>query len=100
MVNVGLLVTLNAKPGKEQELADFLAGALPLAQEEAGTTAWFANRIDASTYGIYDVFPGAQERQAHLDGPIAAALMAKADDLLSSPPDIKPIEALAAKLPG
>lgn len=99
MVTVGLLVTLSAKPGKEQALADFLAGALPLAEQEAGTTTWFAFQIDASTFGVFDAFPGAGERQAHLDGPIAAALMANADELLSTPPDIKPIDVLAAKLP-
>jgi quinol monooxygenase YgiN len=98
MVTVGLLATLSVKPGKEAELADFLAGALPLAENEPATTAWFAIKIDDSTYGIFDVFPGADGRQAHLDGPIAAALMAKADDLLSSPPEIKPVDVLAAKL--
>lgn len=98
MVTVGLLATLSAKPGREEELAKFLAGALPLAEAEPETSAWFAIKIDASTYGIFDVFPGADGRQAHLDGPIAAALMAKADELLSSPPDIKPIDVLAAKL--
>ncbi len=99
MVTKGLQVTLKAKPGKEQELSDFLAGALPLANAEAETTAWFAIKVDASTYGIVDFFPGTQGRQAHLDGPIAAALMSKAGELLSSPPDIKPIDVLAAKLP-
>jgi quinol monooxygenase YgiN len=98
MVTVGLLATLSAKPGKEEELASFLAGALPLAEAEPDTTAWFAIKMDDSTYGIFDVFPGADGRQAHLDGPIAAALMAKADELLSSPPQIKPIDVLAAKL--
>jgi quinol monooxygenase YgiN len=98
MVTVGLLVTLEAKPGKEDELASFLAGALPLAQAEPETTAWFAIKIDASTLGIVDVFPDAGG-QAHLDGPIAAALMQRADELLASPPDIKPIDVLAAKLP-
>ncbi len=98
MVTVGLLATLTAKPGKESELAEFLASALPLAEAEAQTTAWFAIRIDDSTFGIFDVFPGAAGRQAHLDGPIAAALMGKADELLASPPDIKPIDILAAKL--
>jgi quinol monooxygenase YgiN len=98
MVTVGLLATLNAKPGKEDDLASFLVSALPLAQAEDDTIAWFAIKIDNTTYGIFDVFPGPEGRQAHLDGPIAAALMAKADDLLSSPPDIKPIDVLAAKL--
>jgi len=99
MVRVGLLATLRAKDGKEDELASFLAGALPLAEDEPATTAWFATKLDDSTYGIFDVFPDDAGRQAHLDGPIAAALMAKADELLSEPPEIKPIEVLAAKLP-
>ncbi len=99
MVTVGLLATLNAKPGKEQELAEFLASALPLAENEPDTTAWFAIKLDEATYGIFDAFPADDGRQAHLNGPIAAALMEKADDLLASPPDIKPIDVLAAKLP-
>lgn len=99
MVRVGLLVTLKAKLGKEEELGAFLTGALPLAQNEPATTAWFAIKMDATTYGIFDVFPDDTGRKAHLDGPIAAALLAKADELLSSPPDIAPIDVLAAKLP-
>ncbi len=99
MVTKGLQVTLKAKPGKEKALSDFLAGALPLANAEAETTAWFAIKIDDSTYGIVDFFPDDHGRQAHLDGPIAAALMSKVGELLSSPPDIKPIDVLAAKLP-
>lgn len=98
MVTVGLLVTLVAKPGKQEEVADFLASALPLAQAEPETTAWFAVKVDGTTFAIFDVFPGSQGRQAHLDGPIAAALMGKAEELLASPPDIKPIDVLAAKL--
>lgn len=98
MVTVGLLATLHAKPGKEGELAEFLTSALPLAEAEPDTTSWFAIKVDDSTFGIFDVFPGDEGRQAHLGGPIAAALMAKADDLLASPPDIKPVDVLAAKL--
>ncbi|MEO5678501.1 MAG: antibiotic biosynthesis monooxygenase [Acidimicrobiales bacterium] len=98
MVTVGLLVTLTAKPGKEEELAAFLASALPLAEAEEATTAWFAIKIDDSTYGIFDAFPDVNGRQAHLEGPIAAALMAKADELLAATPVIKPVEILVAKL--
>ena len=98
MVKFGLLIRLEAKPGKEQVVADFLAGALPLAEKESGTTAWFAIRIGPSTFGIFDVFPDEAGRQAHLAGPIAAALMAKAPDLLAQPPTIEKIDVLAAKL--
>jgi quinol monooxygenase YgiN len=100
MVKVGLLVRLEAKPGKEDEVADFLRGALPLAEKESATTAWFAIRLGPSTFGIYDVFPDDAGRQAHLSGPIAAALMAKASELLTKPPVIEKIDVLAAKLKG
>ena len=77
-----------------------IAGALPLAQQEAGTTAWFALRLGPSTFGIFDVFPDEAGRNAHLGGPIAAALMAKAPELLATPPAIEKVDVLAAKLPG
>ncbi len=100
MVTVGLYVPLEAKPEKAEELEAFLASAQALAEQEPDTTAWFAIKIDDSTYGIVDFFPGSDGRQAHLEGPIAAALMDKASELLASPPDIKPIDVLASKLPG
>jgi quinol monooxygenase YgiN len=99
MITVGLLALLRAKAGKEDELALFLQSALPLAQAEPDTAAWFAIKVDDATYGIFDVFPDDAGRRAHLNGLIAAALMAKADELLSDAPDIKPIDVLAAKLP-
>ncbi len=100
MVTVGLLVRLEAKPGREAEVQSFLEGGLPLAQSEPDTTAWFAIKLGPLTFGIFDAFPDDSGRQAHLNGPIAEALMAQADDLLSSPPDIQPVDVLAAKLPG
>jgi quinol monooxygenase YgiN len=98
MVKVGILARLVAKPGKEQEVAKFLAGALRLAQQEAKTTTWFAFRSSEREFGIYDAFLDESGRDAHLDGPIAAALMAKASELLAEPPRIDKVEVLAAKL--
>ncbi len=100
MVKVGLLVRLVAKPGKEQMVAEFLAGALPLARAETETVTWFALRLSNAEFAIFDAFPGEAGRKAHLDGPIAAALMANAADLLSQPPHIEPVDVLASKLPG
>ncbi len=97
MTQVGLLVRLVAKPGKEQQVADFIQGALPLAQQEPDTTTWYAIRIDQSTFGIFDTFPHDAGRQAHLSGPIAAALMANAAELLAEPPKIEPVDVLASK---
>jgi len=99
MVNVALLVRLEAKPGKEAEVASFLRGGLAIVQEEPGTTAWFAIKLGPSTFGIFDAFPDESGRQAHLSGKVAAALMAKAPELLSQPPVIEKVEVLAAKLP-
>jgi len=100
MVKVGLLAKLVAKAGKEAEVAAFLESALPLANQEKSTIAWFAVRLGPGTFGIFDVFPDDRGRQTHLSGPIAQALMAKAGELLAEPPKIEPTEVLAAKLPG
>ncbi len=99
MVTLGLLATLHARPGKEDELAALLSSAQPLAEAEQQTVTWFAFKVDEQTYGIFDAFADDAGRQAHLDGQIAAALMDKADELLSSPPDIKPVDLLGSKLP-
>jgi quinol monooxygenase YgiN len=99
MVRVALLVRLKAKPGKEAEVDSFLRSGLPLAVAEPATTAWFAIKLGPSTFGIFDAFPDESGRQAHLAGPIAAALIAKAADLLAEPPSIEKVDVLAAKLP-
>ncbi len=100
MVRVGLWVKLEAKPGKESAVAELLSGALPLAQQEPETTVWFALRLGPSTFGIFDAFPSDSGRQAHLKGPIAAALMAKAGELLAKPPQIEQLDVMASKVPG
>lgn len=97
MVTVGVLARLEAKPGKEQEVASFLEGALTLAEQEEATSAWFAIRIAPTTFGIFDVFPDETGREAHLSGPIATALMQKADELLSEPPKIEQVDIIASK---
>ncbi len=98
MVKVAILARLVAKPGKEEEVAAFLAGALPLAEAEPATTVWFALRLSKNEFGIFDAFPNDAGRKAHLNGPIAAALMAKAGELLSEPPRIDQVDLLASKL--
>ena len=99
MVSVGLLVTLEAKPGKEDDLAAFLTGALPLVEEEPQTTAWFAVRLAPSRFAIFDAFPSEAGRDAHLAGPVAAALIESAPELLASEPVIEMVDVLADKLP-
>lgn len=94
---VGILATVVARPGKEQAVSDFLKSALPLAADEQQTLTWYAFQINENTFGIFDTFPDEAGRQAHLSGPIAAALMANAAELLAAPPDIKPISLLASK---
>ncbi|BCA55652.1 hypothetical protein W02_27920 [Nitrospira sp. KM1] len=100
MVTMALFVRLEAKPGKEKEVENFLLSGLPLVQAEPATTAWFGIRLGPSTFGIFDAFPNEAGRQAHLTGKVAAALMAKAGDLFAKPPFIEKVDVLAAKLPG
>jgi len=97
MVKLALLARLEAKPGKEKEVAEFIKGALPLAKEEPDTIHWFALQMGPSTFGIFDTFEKEEGRKAHLSGKIAQALMAKAPDLFSQPPVIEQVELLAVK---
>lgn len=97
MEKLALLARLEAKPGKEQLVADFLKSALPLAEAEPGTVRWYAWQIGPSTFGIFDTFTDEAGRDAHLNGEIAKALMAHADKLLAAPPVIEKVALLAVK---
>jgi len=97
MIKLALFARLEAKPGKEQAVADFLNQGLTLANQEATTPIWFALKLSPTTFGVFDAFENEAGRQAHLQGPIAQALMAKADELFSKPPSIEPIEVLGLK---
>jgi quinol monooxygenase YgiN len=97
MATKALLVRLEAKPGKEQAVEEFLLSALPLVQQEPGTKPWLAVRFGPSTFGIIDAFPDEAARQAHLSGPVGKALKEKSDELFASPPDISSLDVLANK---
>ena len=99
MLKLSLLVRLEAKPGKENEVADFLQQGLQLANQEATTPLWFALRLGPTTFAIFDAFEDESGRQTHLNGPIAKALMDNASRLLATPPVIERVEVLGAKLP-
>lgn len=97
MVKVGIVALLEARPGKETALADLLRGAQALAAQEAQTVTWYAFQSGPHSFGIFDTFADDAGRTAHLKGQIAAALLGRADELLSSPPDIRNVDVLAAK---
>ena len=99
MVTVGLLVRLEAKPGRQQELEEFLQSARPLVENEPGTIAWFAVRFGPLSFGIFDAFPDDAARRAHLAGVVAATLIERAADLLAVPPNIEHLDTFAWKLP-
>ncbi len=99
-VTVGLVVRLVAKPGKENEVAAFLAGAEPLARAERFTPAWFALRTEPSVFYIVDVFANEEDRGKHLSGEIAKALTTNARELFAEPPKIEKSSVLGVKLPG
>lgn len=99
MLTLSLFVRMEAKPGKEKEVAAFLAQGLQLANQETTTPLWFALRLGPTTFAIFDSFEDESGRQAHLTGPIAKALMENAPNLLATPPVIERAEVLGAKLP-
>ena len=98
MITVGLFVRLEAQPGKEKELAAFLMQGLELANQETTTPVWFALRLGGGSFAIFDAFADETGRQAHLNGPIANALMAQAPHLLAEPPAIQQLEVMGVKL--
>jgi quinol monooxygenase YgiN len=98
MLKLSLFARLEAKPGKEKEVAAFLMQGLQLANQETTTPLWFALRLGPSTFAIFDAFNDEAGRQAHLNGPIAKALMANAPNLLATPPVIEKMEVLGAKV--
>jgi quinol monooxygenase YgiN len=101
MTKFALYVPLQAKPGKEKEVSDFLRSAVPLVNAEAGTVSWFAIQEGPSSFAIFDTFDDESGRDSHLNGKVAAALMekAKAGDLFAKAPEIYKLEILADKLP-
>jgi quinol monooxygenase YgiN len=98
-LTLGLFVRLEAKPGKEDEVAAFLQQGLQLANQEATTPLWFALRLGPTTFAIFDAFRDETGRERHLNGPIAQALMARAPDLFVAPPVIERVDVIGAKLP-
>ncbi|MFZ3375590.1 MAG: antibiotic biosynthesis monooxygenase [Chthoniobacterales bacterium] len=100
MTTKALFVKLEAKAGKESEVAKFLRDARGLVQQEPATTAWFGIRLGPITFAIFDAFPDDAGRNAHLSGKVAKALMAKAPELLAEPPKIEKADVLADRLPG
>jgi quinol monooxygenase YgiN len=99
MEKFALFAMLHAKAGKETEVEEFLKSALPLAAQEAGTVGWYAMKLGAGRFGIFDTFEDEEGRKAHLTGAIAKALFAKADELLADPPRVDPLEIIAVKAP-
>lgn len=99
MVDFGLLVRLESKPGKEAQVEAFLRSGLAVVKDEPATVSWFALRLGPSTFGIFDVFVDEDGRQAHLSGRLAAALMAEAPKLLARAPAIENVDVLAVKFP-
>lgn len=97
MSKLAIWAQLEAKPGKETELEAFLKSAQPLAERESGTLTWYAIKMGPGKYGIFDTFADEASRNAHLQGEIAKALFAKADELLAKPPEIAKPEILASK---
>jgi quinol monooxygenase YgiN len=97
MIKVGILLKVEAKPGKEHDVANFLKSAIALVEEEPETINWYAFKINESTFGIFDTFPGEDGRKAHLTGKVAEALMKNAPDLLAAAPVIEQVDILAFK---
>ncbi|MGF6936155.1 quinol monooxygenase YgiN [Paraburkholderia sp. UCT70] len=97
MIKKALFVRLEARPGKEQAVADFLDADLEMTNREATTPIWFALKLSATTFGVFDAFASEEDRQAHLAGDMANSLMTRVGEMLASPPSVELIDVLAMK---
>jgi quinol monooxygenase YgiN len=97
MIKYALFARFEAQPGKEAAVAHFLEQGLALANEETGTKQWFALQLSDREFGVFDAFETEEARQAHLNGPIAQALMAQGPALFTGAPSIEPIRVLGLK---
>jgi len=97
MNKVGILATLEARPGKERKVEEFQKSATPLVAAEVGTTAWFAFKLGPATFGIFDTFNDEQGRTAHINGEVAKALFARAEELFVTAPQIQMVDIVAEK---
>src|SRR5205809_2210471 len=97
MYKVALFARLEAKLGKENEVAKLLEAGLAMAKQEPTTPLWFALRLGPTTFGVFDAFADDNGRQTHLNGPIAKAILAKTPELFSKAPSIEPLEVLGSK---
>jgi quinol monooxygenase YgiN len=100
MVSIGLLIRLYAKTGQEAAVAQFLEGAVPIVDQEPGTSVFFAMRMGPSEFGIFNAFPDESSRQAHISGHAAQALFEQGEALFSQPPSVEPVDILGSKVPG
>lgn len=99
MPTLGFLVSFEARPGKEDELAAFLTEALAMVEAEPGTFTWNSFRTGPTTFGIFDTFNSEDDREVHLHGEVRKALEARGADLFAVPPTITPVDIIATKLP-
>src|SRR5258707_6220845 len=91
-IKCGLFVRLEAKPGKEQAVADFLAAGVEMTNQEAGTPIWFALKLSPTTFGVFDAFTSEEDRQAHLAGNIAKSLMSRVEEMLAKTPSVEVLD--------
>jgi quinol monooxygenase YgiN len=97
MSKLALYVRLIPKAGKEAEVEAFLKQGAAMAKDEPGTKTWYGLKEDDNVYSVFDTFDDEAGREAHLNGAIAKALMAKADELFAEPPHISKISIVANK---
>jgi hypothetical protein len=72
---------IQAVPGRERHLAEFLTGLAPaIGKDEPSTLQWFALRMSTSRFAAFALFGNGSARESHLAGRAAAVLKARAKE--------------------
>ena len=97
-VSKAVLVRLEARPGREDDVRDFLRQGLSIVEGEPKTVRWFGVQFGPSSFGIFDAFPDDDGRQTHLSGEVAKAIEENTGELFESPM-IEQLDVVAEKQP-
>ena len=92
-----LHITLEARAGQEAEVERLLQDILDEVRREPNTRPWFGVHRTNSTFEIFETFPKAAAREAHLTGKGAALLMARSNAVLAYPARIDRLDVLLTK---
>ncbi|MBM6594722.1 putative quinol monooxygenase [Microvirga pudoricolor] len=97
MTKLALYVSLEAQPGREEQVEDFLRTAFPASSRATSAATWYVVRFDRNSFAVFAAFPDEATRDSYLEGPAIVALVQRAPELFVDPPELQRLDILAGQ---